>query len=143
MSDFPIGFGGGTGVTSLVDADTLSAFESFCFVFCRFSCLSSSMFSGVGCDELCFDFLSPPPCFLFKDCELDGVSVFFLELLSCFEALGVGRGGASVISSSSSSSEDSGREAGFLKDFGVASVSSSEVLSVLLPSTESESIFPG
>ena len=128
--------GGGIGVTVLVDADTLSSCEPFCFVFCRFSCLSS--ISGADFDELCFDFFSPPSlCFLFSG----------VELVGAFETLGFGRGGASVISSSDEESdEDEGIDAGFLNPLGASSSSSSsETLSVVLPSTdaESEPIVPG
>lgn len=107
--------------------------------------------SGACCDELCFDFLSPSLCFLLRDCELDGASALFWELLSCFgacpglEGLGLGTGGASAISESESedSEENSWREAGILKGFETSSISSSEELSVLLPSTESKPILPG
>lgn len=100
----------------------------------------SSGVSGAFCeDELCFDFLlAPSICFRFSDPELVGVSVgFLLRDLS----LGFARGGASVISLSDS--EEETMDAGFLKAFGASS--SSETLSVLLPSAEfeSEPILPG
>ena len=133
-----------------------------CFVFNRFSCLSS--LAGVDWDELFFAFFSNPSlCFLFR--ELLGLPSLEICLVEGFSALGVTTGfasrrGASVISRSeleesplselsdesfSSESESSGSvEAGRRKPAGASVISASDSLSVLAASAEEEldSILP-